>query len=236
MGARDLQRSQEPDLPVTAIVLGPPGSGKTTQCHRLAAKYGCVLVSPGDVLREEIARATEGGLAAQKAMEQGTAVPPELLITMLRQKLAEPHCQAQGWLLDGFPRTGAQAKAMAQAGLTGNVTLLLTGFEGRSDLLVERCRQRRLDPETGQVYNLASNLAPSSEEVQERLVRGDDAEEKVQGRIKAFEQHAVAIAAAFEDTRRDVDGTSPQGADAVWQAVDHAVAAAAARRRPGQQA
>jgi len=143
-------------------------------------------------------------------MEQGKPVPNEILIGLLQQKIGEPDCVGKGWLLDGFPRTGAQAEAMLRAGIAADAFVVLGGFEKEPSCLVERCAQRRLDPATGRVYNLTSSL-PEQEEAKERLISGDDTEERIKMRIKAFEEHTAAITGSFASIRKDVDAAHAQG-------------------------
>src|SRR5689334_11707462 len=92
------------------VYLGPPGAGKGTQAARLAERLGVPRISTGDMLRDNIARKTPLGLEAAPHIEKGHLVPDRLLIGMIRERLAQPDC-ARGYILDGFPRTLAQAEA-----------------------------------------------------------------------------------------------------------------------------
>lgn len=93
------------------ILLGPPGAGKGTQARKLAASHGLVQLSTGDLLRAALAASTEAGLAAKAVMERGDLVSDEIVIAILRDRLAEPDC-SRGVILDGFPRTTVQAEAL----------------------------------------------------------------------------------------------------------------------------
>ena len=97
--------------PAVLILLGPPGAGKGTQARMLEDKFNLVQLSTGDLLREAVATGTEAGLAAKAVMESGELVSDEIVIAILRDRMAEPDC-AKGVILDGFPRTTTQAEAL----------------------------------------------------------------------------------------------------------------------------
>jgi adenylate kinase len=93
------------------VVLGPPGAGKGTQAVRIAGHLGCANIATGDIFRANVAEGTELGRIAQEYMDRGDLVPDEVVIAMVLERLAEPDCQG-GFVLDGFPRTVAQAEAL----------------------------------------------------------------------------------------------------------------------------
>lgn len=220
-----------PPVPAKIIIAGAPASGKGTQCEMLTAAYGCVHLSTGDMLRAAVAAGTPLGKSAAAAMDAGALVPDDVVIGMIVERLGGEDVAARGWLLDGFPRTGAQAAALAEAGVVPNAVLTL---DVGVDTLVRRVTGRRSDPETGKVYHLEF-APPPNEEVAARLVcRSDDTEDKVRVRVAAFEEHASAIAGQYPGMVR-VDGERPvdEVAADIKGVVDAALGDAAAAEEGG---
>lgn len=195
--------AQEPSKTHRIIIAGAPASGKGTQCEMIKAKYGVVHISTGDSLRAAVKAGTERGLAAKKFMDAGQLVPDDLIIALVKERLDSDDCRERGWLLDGFPRTKAQADALAAAGIEATAFVLL---EVPSSILVDRVTGRRTDPVTGTIYHLTFS-PPESKEVADRLVqRSDDTEEKVKVRIKAFDENVKAIRESYAGILLAVDG------------------------------
>ena len=141
MAAAEARRAAAPKARV--IFLGPPGAGKGTQAERLAAHLGIPRVSTGDMLREHIVRGDSLGKAAAPYMQRGGLVPDELLIEMIRARIAEPDCR-DGYILDGFPRTLPQAEGLEEMiGGTGEVVIF--DMEVPRDELMRRLSGRGRD-------------------------------------------------------------------------------------------
>ena len=138
-------------MPIKIIIAGAPASGKGTQCELIREKFGVVHLSTGDMLREASAAGTEVGKLAQEYMSQGKLVPDEVIIGAVKERLAQPDCQQKGWLLDGFPRTGAQAQALVDAGIHADTFIFL---DVPDEDLIERVVGRRADPVTGKIYHM----------------------------------------------------------------------------------
>ncbi|KAG9391325.1 Adenylate kinase/UMP-CMP kinase [Carpediemonas membranifera] len=187
------------------IISGAPASGKGTQCEMIVKQYGVVHISTGDILRQHIKDNTELGKQAKKYIEDGHLVPDELIINLVKARVSEKDCRERGWLLDGFPRTRAQADAIIQAGVVPNKFVYLSVHD---DVLIERVVGRRLDPETGHIYHLKFNPPPP--EIEDRLVhRPDDTEEAARTRLAEFHKNNNEILAAYDDVIHKFNGAKP---------------------------
>jgi adenylate kinase len=189
------------------IFIGPPGAGKGTQATLLARRYGIPHISTGDMFRAAVKAGTRLGQEADRYMKLGQLVPDEVTIGMLRERIAEPDA-ATGFLLDGFPRTEPQARALEDAlkadGVHLDHVLLL---EVPDSLIISRIVGRRTDPVTGDIWHLAFNPPPTA--ILGRLVhRKDDTEEACVTRLGAYHRDTAPVI-PFYDARglvRRVDG------------------------------
>lgn len=185
------------------VIAGPPAAGKGTQCDKIKEKYGYVHISTGDILRDNVKRGTELGVKAKGFMDSGALVPSELIVDLVKDRLAQDDIKEKGCLLDGFPRAPDQAQAMTDAGLQVKKFLLITVPD---ETLVERGCGRRLDPETGDIYHL--KFKPPPAEIVDRLVhRSDDKEEQIRVRLQAYHSQIDGIVPFFNDVVTKVDGT-----------------------------
>jgi len=179
------------------ILFGPPGAGKGTQAARLLERYKVAHLSTGDMLRAAVKAKSELGQAAEGYMKRGELVPDQLVCDLVVERLAEPDC-ANGFMLDGFPRTVPQAEALAvtleKAGITLDLVLVL---EVPDALIVERITGRRSDPETGAIYHLKFNPPPA--DVAGRVVqRADDTEEACRTRLAKYHAETTPVLPYFE--------------------------------------
>uniref|UniRef100_M4FCW9 adenylate kinase n=1 Tax=Brassica campestris TaxID=3711 RepID=M4FCW9_BRACM len=182
--------------PLKVMISGAPASGKGTQCELIVQKFGLVHISTGDLLRAEVSSGTEIGKKAKEFMNSGSLVPDEIVIAMVAARLSREDAKKNGWLLDGFPRTFAQAQSLDKLNVKPDIFLLL---DVPDEILIERCVGRRLDPVTGKIYHIKS-YPPESDEVKARLVmRPDDTEEKVKARLQIYKQNSEAIISAYSD-------------------------------------
>lgn len=169
------------------ILLGPPGAGKGTQAAKICAHYGIPQISTGDMLRAAIRAGTELGLAAKKVMDAGGLVSDDLIIAMVKERIAQPDC-AHGFLFDGFPRTIPQADAMKAAGVMLDAVVEIDVPE---EDIVERMSGRRAHLPSGRTYHVKFN-PPKIDGVDdvtgEPLVqRDDDREETVRKRLAVYQ-------------------------------------------------
>mmetsp|Transcript_38482 Transcript_38482/g.90299 ORF Transcript_38482/g.90299 Transcript_38482/m.90299 type:complete len:501 (+) Transcript_38482:55-1557(+) len=187
------------------IVVGSPASGKGTQCEKMSAKYGMVHVSTGDELRRHVAAGSQIGLAAKEFMAAGKLIPDEVIVGLVVARLGHKDCKDRGWLLDGFPRTAAQALALKAAGIEPDRCILL---DVHDQVVVERCVGRRLDPVTEKIYHLVFN--PPPQEIAARMVhRDDDTHAAITERLRAYTDNIGSVLQYYECVARRIHGMRP---------------------------
>jgi len=179
------------------ILLGPPGAGKGTQAQRLQKDLGMVQLSTGDMLRAAVASGSALGKQAKDIMEAGKLVPDELMVGLIESRIAQPDA-AQGFILDGFPRTIPQAEKLDQA-LAGHKKKLdaVVSLEVPIETLVERISGRRSCPRDGSVYHIVQN-PPRREGFCDLcgaslVQREDDKPESVRTRMQAYEASTAPL-------------------------------------------
>lgn len=179
------------------ILVGPPGAGKGTQAARLVDRLGIPHISTGDMLRAAVKAGTELGRKADGYMKAGALVPDEVVIGMAVERIGQPDA-AQGFMLDGFPRTQAQAAALDEALTAAGVALdRVVLIEVDDSLIVERITGRRTDPVTKAIYHLKFNPPPA--EAADRLVqRKDDTEEACRARLVKYHSETAPIVPYYE--------------------------------------
>lgn len=175
------------------ILLGAPGAGKGTQAQFLMGKYGIPQISTGDMLRAAIKAGTELGLAAKKVMDEGKLVSDELIIGLVKERIAQDDC-ANGFLLDGFPRTIPQADAMKEAGIDVEHVI---EFDVADEVIVERMGGRRVHPGSGRVYHVSYNPpkveGKDDETGEDLVVRPDDEEATVRKRLGIYHEQTKPL-------------------------------------------
>jgi adenylate kinase len=168
------------------ILLGAPGAGKGTQATFICQKYGIPQISTGDMLRAAIKEGTPLGLQAKDVMKSGRLVSDDLIINLVKERIAQPDC-ANGFLFDGFPRTIPQADAMKTSGVKLDYVLEI---DVPFAAIIERMSGRRSHPASGRTYHLKFNppkVAGKDDVTGEPLVqRDDDKEETVKKRLDVY--------------------------------------------------
>jgi adenylate kinase len=200
-------------MPVYIVLLGPPGAGKGTQAQVISKSLGLPHISSGDIFRNNIKNQTELGKLAKGYMDRGELVPDDVTIAMIRERLSEPDC-ATGALLDGFPRTPAQAAALDK---------MLSEFDGAvqkvplisvvEDVLVERLTGRWTCRAQGHVYHEKYNPPKSAGmcdvDGSELYQRDDDKAETVKRRIRVYLEQTQPLIDYYQRQGKlvEVDGT-----------------------------
>ncbi|GFQ04391.1 adenylate kinase 5 chloroplastic [Phtheirospermum japonicum] len=202
--------------PLKVMISGAPASGKGTQCEMIVQKLGVVHISTGDILRAEISAGTEIGKKAKEYMNNGRLVPDEIVTAMVTARLSVKDVKEKGWLLDGYPRSSAQAESLKKFNITPDLFIML---DVPDDILIDRCVGRRLDPLTGKIYHI-KNFPPENEEVKARLVtRPDDTEEKVKSRLQIYKQNVDSISSTYLNIMIKIDGNRSK--EVVFREIDY---------------
>ena len=190
-------------IPVAVIMFGSPGSGKGTQSKYLVEWLGIPQISTGDMLRDHIRRGTDIGQSIRVLMRSGTLVPDELVNRLVEARIAEPDCE-RGFILDGYPRTTAQAKEMmrmlAGAGAEEVVIHLVVDY----NIIISRMNGRRVCPKCGTLYNSVSR-PPRIEGIcdldgEKLVVREDDSEPVVRERLAQYEAQTRPLIEYFRES------------------------------------
>lgn len=188
-------------------LLGPPGAGKGTQAKLLAEKTGLIHLSTGDILREEVARSTALGQAAKGWMDKGDLVPDDLIVDMIRERVTG----ADGFILDGFPRTVVQAEALAEiTSLDGAINVALSREE-----VIRRLSSRRVCRDCGKIYNLLFNPPEMDMRCDAcgslLFLRNDDQPDVIKNRYDVYAQETAPLIEYYskQGLLHEVDGQRP---------------------------
>jgi adenylate kinase len=179
------------------VLLGPPGAGKGTQAKKIADQYGIVHISTGDLFRDNIKNQTPLGKKAKAYMDAGNLVPDELVIALVEDRIAQDDCQ-KGYLLDGFPRTVAQASALSDyTEKVGKPLDFALSIEVPEEKLIDRIVGRRVCPNCGASYHVTFN-PPKKDGVCDRCggtltQRKDDTEATVKNRLDVYNKETAPL-------------------------------------------
>jgi adenylate kinase len=192
------------------ILLGPPGAGKGTQATQLCRRHGIPQISTGDMLRAAVKAGTPLGLAAKKIMDAGGLVNDDLIISLVKERLAQPDC-ANGFLFDGFPRTIPQAEAMKAAGVRLDAVLEI---DVPDSAIVERMSGRRSHAPSGRTYHLKFNppkVDGLDDVTGEPLIqRDDDREETVKKRLAVYQSQTRPLVEYYSAWAATGDPQAPR--------------------------
>lgn len=204
------------------IVFGPPSAGKGTQAQKLSKKYGLPQISTGDLLREAVAKQTPLGAKIKSYLDTGRLGPDDLIVQLIKERVSKPDC-ADGYLLDGFPRTMGQAEEldkMTEIDLVLNIVV-------DPESLVQRAVGRRICKECNAVYNVSSN-PPEKAGVCDKcggelIQRDDDKEETVRHRLEVYQEQTAPLIEHFRAKGNLVDIDGSKGIDGVFEQMTEAV-------------
>jgi adenylate kinase len=213
------------------IFLGPPGAGKGTQARRLHERFGLEQISTGDLLRENFARGTTLGTQAQTYMQRGQLVPDELVIEMIEHELERAR---DGFVMDGFPRTVAQARALDALLARRRVPLdAAIYFSGDRSALVARLAARWTNPRNGRTYNALTNppkvAGIDDEDGGELIQREDDRADTVAKRLEVYDRQTRPLVEYYRKAGKLVEVDALASVKAVAERIAGAVGAQHAR-------
>lgn len=205
------------------VLLGAAGAGKGTQAAKIVEKYGLTHISTGDIFRKNVSEGTELGLKAKGYMDAGQLVPDEVVIAMVKDRLAQPDCDA-GFMLDGFPRTLPQAEALDVAlAEMGKALDAVVAIEVPRDVLMGRLTSRRQCRSCGRIYNVLGEM-PADPAVcdtcgGEVYQRDDDTEAAASKRLADYDAITSQLVPFYsgKGLLHDIDGDRP--VDVVWADV-----------------
>ena len=208
---------------MNVILLGAPGAGKGTQAAKMVQTFGLPHISTGDIFRKAVADGTPLGLEAKRYMDAGDLVPDEVTIGIVKERLAQPDC-AEGFILDGFPRTVPQADAL-NAALTSMGTALdaVILVDVPREALVERLTARRQCRACGKIYNVMGDMPADAAVCDacggEVYQRADDTVETVTNRLDVYDRNTMPLVEYYRDRGllKAVDGA--RDVDAVFEDV-----------------
>ena len=189
---------------MNVILLGAPGAGKGTQAVRIAAAMNIPHISTGDIFRKNIKEKTPVGLKAKSYIDRGQLVPDEVVVEIVQQRIDEDDCK-NGFLLDGFPRTIAQAEALDRLTNIDNVINL----EVDLDKLVDRITGRRVCEKCGESYHVSTKKDDICEKCGGKLIqRADDTEETVKSRLNVYKNETAPLINFYKNqgVLKNVDG------------------------------
>ncbi len=192
------------------ILLGAPGAGKGTQAKYICEKFGIPQISTGDMLRAAVKAGTPLGLEAKKIMDAGGLVRDDIIIGLVKERIAEADCK-NGFLFDGFPRTIPQAEAMRDAGVTLDFVVEIDVPDAN---IIDRMSGRRVHLSSGRTYHVKYNppkVAGKDDETGEDLIqRDDDKEETVKKRLDVYHEQTEVLVGFYSKMAASGDATAPK--------------------------
>lgn len=218
------------------VLLGPPGAGKGTQASRISQTFSIPHIATGDIFREAVKKGTVLGKKAKEYMERGALVPDEIVNGIVEERIRNRDC-SDGFVLDGYPRTLDQAKALDEMlERMGRSIDLVLNISVSEENVVERISKRRICRRCGAVYHLITN-PPKKDGVCDRCggelyQREDDKEEVVRNRLKVYHSQTEPIVNYYKEKGLLVDIDGNGGIEEVWAQIKGHVEAVVKHGRP----
>ncbi|MEO7008901.1 MAG: adenylate kinase [Caldimonas sp.] len=192
------------------ILLGAPGAGKGTQAAFICKRFGIPQISTGDMLRAAVKAGSALGLAAKKVMDSGALVSDDIIIGLVKERIAQPDC-ANGFLFDGFPRTIVQADALKAAGVKLDLVLEI---DVPDEVIVERMSGRRVHVASGRTYHVRHNppRAEGKDDLtgEDLILRVDDHEDTVKKRLEVYKKQTQPLVEYYAAWARTGDADAPR--------------------------
>lgn len=212
------------------LIMGPAGSGKGTQSEKIVEKYDIVHLSTGDMFRAAISNESKAGLEAKTYMDEGKLVPDELTIKLVKERLLEDDIKQKGFLLDGFPRTVEQAKALKSLLSEIDMPLnIIIDLNVDQDILAKRITGRRMCKECGAIYHIDSK-PPKVDGIcdidgGELYQRSDDTVESLKVRLEEYKNLTAPVREYYENDADIIDINASQSIEEVFTDVDRKIGA-----------
>lgn len=192
------------------ILLGPPGAGKGTQAQFIVEAFGIPQISTGDMLRAAVKAESKLGLEVKKVMESGKLVSDDIIVQLVKERIAKPDC-VKGFLLDGYPRTTTQADALKNENIKIDCVIEL---QVDDEVIIERMSGRLVHPASGRVYHRVYNppkVSGKDDDTGEVLIqRADDAEETVRNRLHVYHEQTSPLVKYYQDWAVSGDEIAPK--------------------------
>ena len=147
-------RNNAPRRPPKILLIGPPGSGRSTQAQRIADAFGLVCISPHKILAAEAERNPPIKMKIRSAQDSGENIPDEIILRLVDERIRRSDCQVNGWIIDGFPDSESQVNLLKSMRIQPSLVCM---FDQSLDMSINRLQLRRIDPRTGELFNIEVN-------------------------------------------------------------------------------